>query len=53
MGLSFVLAIVELVVKYGVPGAVAVVNAWQTDKEPTAADIEALRQMKPPESFFE
>ena len=53
MGLSFILAITELVIKYGIPGAAAIVAAWKTDKEEvTQADIDFLRSMKPPEEFF-
>ena len=53
MDLSFVLALAELVIKYGIPGALAIVQAWQTDKtEITQADIDNLRSMKPPTGFF-
>ena len=53
MQLAFIMAIIELVIKYGIPGAAAIIAAWKTDKtEVTQADIDFLRSMKPPEDFF-
>jgi hypothetical protein len=53
MQLPFIMTIIELVIKYGIPGVVAIMAAWKIDKEEvTQADIAFLRSMKPPEDFF-
>ena len=39
---------------YGVPAALKIIVAWKVDKEPTQADIDALKEMvAKPESYFE
>lgn len=45
------LAIIQLIVQYGIPGAIQII---QLVNKPTIteADIAALRDIKPPESFF-
>ena len=48
----FILAIVELVLKYGVPGALQVISDWN-NQDPTIEDIEALRKRVPkPGTYF-
>lgn len=45
-------AIGGLVIKHGIPAALKIIKTWQV-KDPTVADIEALRDMvPPPESYF-
>ncbi len=48
----FISAIVELILKYGVPGALQVIADWDI-KDPTIEDIEALRtRVQKPEEYF-
>ena len=50
--LAFILAMVELIGKYGVPAATEIIAAWKKDNI-TLADIQALRDMvPPPETYF-
>jgi len=51
----FIIAIIELVAKYGVAGVVSIIKAWQTDHPMiNQADIERLRKMVPdPTTYFE
>lgn len=50
---ALIATIVELAVKYGVPGVISIIKAWQVDPANiTDADIEALKQIKPPEEYF-
>ena len=53
MELALIRAIVELAIKYGIPGAIAIIRAWETEGDPTAEDIADLREMTLPEDFFE
>lgn len=50
----FISAIVELILKYGVPGALQIIADWDI-KDPTIEDIEVLRKrvLKPEEYFTE
>lgn len=51
--IGFVAALLELALKYGVPGAVEIIKQWDID-EPTLEDIEALKLRVPrPETYFE
>jgi hypothetical protein len=45
------IALVQLIVQYGIPGAIQIINAIN---KPTIsqADIDALAAIKPPESYF-
>ena len=45
-----VLAIVELIMKYGVPAALQLITQWEIE-EPTAADWETLKVKKADEYF--
>ena len=57
MGATMAVAIVELVLKYGVPTAISLFNTWHEGlggREPTNEDFEALRnKVRDPEKFFE
>lgn len=45
--------VVSLIVEKGIPAAVAVLTAWQT-QDPTLSDINALHSIvKRPESYFD
>lgn len=51
--IGFISGIFELVLKYGVPGALEIVRAWDVEN-PTLEDIEALKKKVPrPETYFE
>jgi len=51
--LLFILSIVELLGKYGLPAVIQIIQTWRVDKEPTLEDIAALRAMVPPfDSYF-
>jgi len=51
--LLFILSIVELLGKYGLPAVIQIIQTWRVDKEPTLEDIAALRAMVPPfDSIF-
>lgn len=51
--LLFILSVVELLGKYGLPAVIKIIQTWQVDKEPTLDDIIALRAMVPPfDSYF-
>jgi hypothetical protein len=44
----FIITIIELVAKYGVPGVLAIIKEWETDySHITRDDIERLRHMVP------
>ena len=45
-----VLAIVELVLKHGIPATIAIITAWEVE-EPTAEDWETLK-VKGPQEYF-
>jgi hypothetical protein len=45
-----VLAITELIMKYGLPAALQIITKWNVD-EPTAADWEALK-VKSADEYF-
>ena len=51
-GMLFVLAMAEKVFAYGIPEAIKLLNQWNVEN-PTVADIQALGELKPPESYFE
>lgn len=52
--LTFILVIVELVLKHGIPAVVNIIKLWQVKGEPTLEDIRALKTIiKPPELYFE
>ena len=54
MNLEFMLAVGELVLKYGIGAAVQIIATWTVSGEPTLEDIEKLKEMvPPPESYFE
>jgi hypothetical protein len=54
MEMATLLAIGELIAKYGVPAALSIVSVWKTDNEPTQEDIDRLKQMVPkPGTYFE
>ena len=51
--LMFASVIIELILKYGIPGALEVIYDWDM-KNPTAEDIQALRmRVLKPETYFE
>ena len=53
VSLLFVIAITELILKYGLPGALKVIADWKVD-DPTIDDINALRaRVKKPEEYFD
>lgn len=55
-GAALAVAIIELVLKYGVPGAVSIYSTWHDGlegREPTKEDFEALRaKVRDPEDYF-
>jgi len=51
MEAKFIMSIADLVVKYGITGAVEVIKNWNVE-EPTLEDIEALPDLKPPSTYF-
>jgi hypothetical protein len=52
MELAFILTIVELVMKHGVPAVIKAIKAWKVE-DPTADDFAALKEIvKDPDSYF-
>ena len=49
-GLMAAAVIVELILKHGVPAAIAIITAWEVE-DPTADDWEALK-VKGPQEYF-
>jgi hypothetical protein len=50
--MMFVIVIMELVMKHGIPGVIKIIKLWNVE-EPTLEDIQALRNLvKPPEMYF-
>lgn len=50
--MMFVIVILELLMKHGIPGVVKIIKLWNVD-DPTLEDIQALRLLiKPPEMYF-
>jgi len=50
--MMFIIVIVELLMKHGIPGVIKIIKLWDV-KEPTLEDIRALRNLvKPPELYF-
>jgi hypothetical protein len=49
-GLMAAAVIIELILKHGVPAAIAIITAWEVE-EPTADDWEALK-VKGPQEYF-
>jgi hypothetical protein len=45
------IAVIELFLRYGVPGAIQIIQTFNKT-EITQADLDALKDIKPPESFF-
>jgi hypothetical protein len=43
--------ILQLIIQYGIPGAIQIVQALSKDSI-TLADIQALKDIKPAESYF-
>lgn len=52
MEAQIIMSITQLIIKYGIPGALKILKAWDVDN-PTIEDIEALPDLKPPDSYFE
>lgn len=48
---AFIVTVIELVAKYGVPAALSIINSLKVEN-PTLADIEALRLRVPPPEFY-
>lgn len=49
---AFMIAMIELAMKYGVPGVLEIIAKWEV-QNPTLEDIEALKLRVPePESYF-
>jgi hypothetical protein len=49
---AFIIAMIEIVAKYGIPGFQAIMAAWNKEIV-TLEDIQALAEMAPPpESYF-
>ena len=49
-GLMAAAVIVELILKHGVPAAIAIITAWEVE-DPTAEDWETLK-VKGPQEYF-
>jgi hypothetical protein len=45
------IAVIRLILTYGIPGAIQIIQTF-SKTEITQADIDALLDIKPPESFF-
>lgn len=53
MELQLILAITELLAKYGIPATLQIMNDWNIEN-PTLVDIESLKNRVPkPETYFE
>ena len=53
MEAEFVLIIAQLVIKYGIPGAIKIITTWNDDSEITMEKLTKLKEnIKSPESFF-
>jgi len=51
---EMILSVTELVLKYGIPTAVGIIGAWNTESDPTIEEIRKLKYALPdPETFFE
>ena len=51
--MMFVIVIMELLMKHGIPGVIKIIKLWSVE-DPTLEDIQALRNLvKPPETYFE
>jgi len=51
--LMFIIAILELLVKYGLPAVIQIIQTWGIKGEPTLEDIERLKSMVSPfDSYF-
>jgi hypothetical protein len=49
---AFLVALITLVTKYGIPGVIQILQDWKVDN-PTIEDIEALKLRVPrPETYF-
>jgi len=49
---AFIVAMIELIAKYGIPGYLAIIAAWNKEVV-TLEDVRALAEMvPPPESYF-
>lgn len=49
---TFIIAMIELALKYGVPGVLEILAKWDVE-DPTVEDIEALRLRVPePATYF-
>ena len=49
---ALILAVIELVLKYGVPATIQIIRAFDVD-DPTLEDIQALaRRVPEPEKYF-
>ena len=53
--LGFISTMLGLIVKYGIPGAIRIINEWAGDKdEITVEDIRELRdKMKHPDDYYD
>ena len=53
MELTTLLAIGEIIAKFGVPMALSILETWDINGEPTLEDITRLRAMVPePKTYF-
>lgn len=51
---EMILSMTELVIKYGIPTAVGIMNTWNSGKEPSLEEIKQLKYSLPdPETFFD
>lgn len=46
------IAILEKLFQYGIPATLKILNDWGIEN-PTATDIQGLRDLKPPQSYFD
>ena len=50
--LEFIISIIQLLLRYGIPGVIKIMKAWDVT-EPTLEDIRKLRELvPPPEEYF-
>jgi hypothetical protein len=50
--LVFITTVIELVLRHGVPAAIAIIKTLKDDEPVTPERILALKDLPPPESFF-
>ena len=50
---AMVLAIIEMIIRYGPKAVIAIAELWEIDDKPTVEQIKALKIVKDPEDYFQ